>query len=89
MCAAILRGASGAGRCPTWGFQSESNMTTVSAAVSVMPWPPARVDSRKTKPSDPSAAGQLLHCNYCCAGHVDCHDLGRSQLDWPSCPTTL
>lgn len=27
----------------------------VSAAVRVMPWPPARVDSRKTKPSEPSA----------------------------------
>ena len=39
-------------------------MTTVSAAVSVMPWPPARVDSRNTKPSDPSAAGQWLHCSY-------------------------
>lgn len=32
-------------------------MMHVSAAVSVMPWPPARVDSRKTKPSLPSAGG--------------------------------
>ena len=30
-------------------------MMQVSAAVSVMPCPPARVDSRNTKPSDPSA----------------------------------
>lgn len=32
-------------------------MMQVSAAVRVMPCPPARVDSRKTKPSLPSAAG--------------------------------
>ena len=27
----------------------------VSAAVRVMPWPPARVDNRKTKPSESAA----------------------------------
>ena len=30
-------------------------MMTVSAAVSVMPWPPARVLSRNTKPLEPAA----------------------------------
>lgn len=32
-----------------WGFQSESNMTTVSAEAKLMPRPPARVDNRKQK----------------------------------------
>ena len=31
-----------------WGFQSESNMMTVSAAVKLIPKPPARVQRRKT-----------------------------------------
>ena len=34
------------------GFQSESKMTQVSAAVRLMPRPPARVHSRKTKRSE-------------------------------------
>jgi len=33
---------------PTCGFQSLSKMMTVSAAVRLMPTPPARVESRKT-----------------------------------------
>ena len=53
-------------------------MTTVSAAVSVMPWPPARVDSRKTKPSDPSAAGS---CRVAVTVGLDnCYDLSGSQV---------
>ncbi len=32
-----------------WGFQSLSYMMTVSAAVKLMPTPPARVEARKTK----------------------------------------
>jgi hypothetical protein len=47
------------GRLPTCksfcGFQSESNSTTVSAEVSVMPRPPARVDRMKQKSSEPGA----------------------------------
>ena len=43
----------------TWesiaGFQSESNMTTVSAVCRLRPRPPARVDSRKQNAADPSA----------------------------------
>ena len=35
------------------GFQSESKMMTVSAAVRLMPWPPALVDSRKANTSEP------------------------------------
>lgn len=35
-----------------WGFQSESKMMQVSAAVRLMPRPPARVQSRKTKRSE-------------------------------------
>lgn len=35
-----------------WGFQSESNITQVSAAVRLIPRPPARVHSRKTKRSE-------------------------------------
>lgn len=35
----------------TWGFQSLSTNTTVSAAVRVKPRPPARVDSRKANVS--------------------------------------
>jgi len=43
-------------------------MTTVSAAVSVMPCPPARVDSRNTKPSEPSAA--RAHAALCVANQT-------------------
>lgn len=39
-----------------WGFQSLSKMTMVLAEVRVMPWPPARVDSRNTKESSVSPA---------------------------------
>jgi hypothetical protein len=36
-----------------WGFQSESIMMHVSAAVRLIPRPPARVERRKTKVSEP------------------------------------
>jgi hypothetical protein len=43
----------------TWrsfcGFQSLSNMMTVSAVARLMPRPPARVDSRKQKSCEPGA----------------------------------
>lgn len=35
-----------------WGFQSESNIITVSAVWRLRPKPPARVDSKKTKYGD-------------------------------------
>ena len=35
-----------------WGFQSESKIMTVSAAVRLIPTPPALVDNRNTKLSD-------------------------------------
>ena len=38
-----------------WGFQSLSNMMTVSAVAKFKPSPPARVDSRKQKSCEPSA----------------------------------
>ena len=36
-----------------WGFQSESNRTTMSAVYRLMPSPPARVESRKMNFSVP------------------------------------
>lgn len=38
-----------------WGFQSESNIMTVSAVARLIPKPPARVDSRKQKSWEHSA----------------------------------
>ena len=37
------------------GFQSESKMMTVSAVARLMPSPPARVESRKTKSRESGA----------------------------------
>ena len=50
----------GGGTCKSfWGFQSESNMMTVSAAVRLMPRPPARVQRRKTNRSEPGSFTKL------------------------------
>lgn len=38
-----------------WGFQSESNMTTVSAVAKLIPSPPALVDNKKQKSGEFSA----------------------------------
>ena len=53
-------------------------MMTVSAAVSVMPWPPARVDSRKAKPSDPSAP---------CHAHLHLQRHSRGEAWTSECAT--
>lgn len=45
-----------------WGFQSLSKIMTVSAVAKLTPRPPARVDKRKQKSSDPSALKWSMAC---------------------------
>jgi len=45
-----------------WGFQSESNIITVSAVARLIPRPPARVERRKQKSSLPGALKWSIAC---------------------------
>ena len=44
------------------GFQSESKMTTVLAVARLIPSPPARVESRKTKSEEPGWLKWSIAC---------------------------
>ena len=51
--------------CCTCKFQSLSNIMTVSAAVSVIPRPPARVERRKMKAAESELSGTYLRIQSC------------------------
>ena len=61
------------------GFQSESKMMHVSAAVRLMPTPPARVESKKTKIAEP---GRQKRSIAACGGPRRRDDRGAASWGW-------
>ncbi len=59
----------------TCGFQSQSNRITVSAAVSVRPTPPARVDSRNTNAELPARLNLMFVLS------ILTHNVGTERIE--------